>query len=136
MFVLPLTGRIFRWYFDMRRRRFREIGTSMKNLGLAAASLSFLALSCGYAAAQPRNDLRMEGDRPVPPMAEHDHNHADWRRGQRIGHADWVRGAPVDYRARHLRQPPRGYEWREIDGRFVLAAVATGVISDVILNTR
>jgi hypothetical protein len=29
-------------------------------------------------------------------------------------------GAPVDYRARHLPQPPRRYEWHEIDGRSIL----------------
>jgi hypothetical protein len=29
-------------------------------------------------------------------------------------------GAPVDYRARHLPQPPRSYEWHEIDGRSTL----------------
>jgi hypothetical protein len=29
-------------------------------------------------------------------------------------------GAPVDYRARRLPQPPRRYEWHEIDGRSIL----------------
>jgi Ni/Co efflux regulator RcnB len=95
----------------------------MKNLPLVAASLSLLALSCGYAAAQPRND--------VPPMANH-----NWSKGERIGHDDWARSAPVDFRARHLRQPPHGYEWRDIDGRTILAAAASGAIADVVLNAR
>jgi Ni/Co efflux regulator RcnB len=54
----------------------------------------------------------------------------------RIGHDDWARGTPVDYHARHLREPPRGYEWRNVDGRAILAAVATGVIADVVVNAR
>ena len=112
----------------------RVIGTRMKNLGLVAASLSFLAVSCGYAAAQQRNDPQSNGGRP--PVNEHGNNHPDWRKGGRIAQNDWTRGAPVDYRARHLRQPPQGYEWREVDGSFILAAVATGVISDVILSAR
>jgi Ni/Co efflux regulator RcnB len=109
----------------------------MKNLFLIAASLTFLAVSCGYAAAQPHDDRQFNGGHPSPsPMADQGNNHPEWRKGQQIGHEDWARGAPVDYRARHLRNPPRGYEWREVDGRFILAAVATGVISDVILNAR
>ncbi len=105
----------------------------MKKLGLIAASLSFLAVSGGYAAAQPRNDPRQpmgmhQDQRPDP--------HSDWRKGGRIGHDDWNRGAQVDYRSHHLRQPPRGYEWRQVDGRYILAAVATGVIADIILNAR
>jgi len=41
----------------------------------------------------------------------------------------------IDYRHYHLNAPPRGYEWREVDGNFVLAAVATGVISTVIAES-
>jgi Ni/Co efflux regulator RcnB len=46
---------------------------------------------------------------------------------------DWKRGEHVDYHAHHLRAPPRGYEWRLVDGNYVLAAVATGVIASVIV---
>ncbi|MDH4571519.1 RcnB family protein [Salinicola acroporae] len=42
----------------------------------------------------------------------------------------WVR----DWHARHLREPPRGHRWLNIDGDYVLAAVATGVITAIILN--
>jgi Ni/Co efflux regulator RcnB len=89
-------------------------------------------MSCGGALAQPRNDQR-PGDGHPPSAVP---SHSDWKKGQHIGHDDWARGAPVDYRARHLRQPPRGYEWRDIDGRTILAAAATGVIADVVLNAR
>jgi Ni/Co efflux regulator RcnB len=29
---------------------------------------------------------------------------------------------------------PRGYEWREIDGDYVLGAIATGLILDLLIN--
>jgi hypothetical protein len=56
-----------------------------------------------------------------------------YNRGESI-HDDWSSTQPVDYRAHHLRAPPRGYEWREVNGQYVLAAVATGVILSIILN--
>jgi Ni/Co efflux regulator RcnB len=68
----------------------------------------------------------------------HDHDthayvrHNDWKKGYHLRHEDWDRGAHIDYREHRLKAPPRGYEWREVDGNFVLAAVATGVIASVI----
>lgn len=59
--------------------------------------------------------------------------HDDWRKGHRMKKEDWDRGQVVDYRTYHLRQPPRGYEWREVDGNYVLAAVATGIIASAIV---
>jgi Ni/Co efflux regulator RcnB len=56
-----------------------------------------------------------------------------WNRGERMGYNDWRGAQPVDYRAHHLRAPPRGYEWRESNGQYVLAAVATGLIASIIL---
>jgi Ni/Co efflux regulator RcnB len=58
--------------------------------------------------------------------------HDDWRRGHRMDHNDWDRGERVDYRSHHLHRPPRGYEWRQVDGNYVMAAVATGLIASVI----
>lgn len=63
---------------------------------------------------------------------QHYVRHNEWKRGYHMRHQDWDRGSRVDYRTYHLRQPPRGYEWREVDGNFVLAAVATGIIASVI----
>ncbi|HWY63485.1 MAG TPA: RcnB family protein [Rhizomicrobium sp.] len=62
--------------------------------------------------------------------------HPDWRQGGHIARDDWGRGVHVDYRAHHLRRPPRGYEWRQVDGNFVLAAAATGLIASIILNAH
>lgn len=57
-----------------------------------------------------------------------------WGRGQRMGHNDWNNARRVDYRRYNLRQPPHGHEWRRNDDRFILVAVATGVILSVILS--
>jgi len=57
-----------------------------------------------------------------------------WRRGQRMGYNDWNNAERVDYRRYRLRQPPRGYEWRRQNDQFVLGAIATGVITSIILN--
>jgi Ni/Co efflux regulator RcnB len=59
--------------------------------------------------------------------------HKDWRRGQRIEQADWNRGQRVNYRQRHLHRPARGYEWREVDGHYVEAAIVGGLIASVIV---
>lgn len=59
---------------------------------------------------------------------------AKWKKGGKIERGDWDRGQKVDYRKHKLRKPPRGYEWREVDGNYVLAAVASGLISSIILS--
>lgn len=64
---------------------------------------------------------------------QHYVRHDEWKKGAKIKKEDWDRGATVDYHTHHLRTPPRGYEWREVDGNYVLAAVATGVIASAIV---
>lgn len=61
--------------------------------------------------------------------------HDEWKKGAKIGHYDWARGEHFDYTHYHLQAPPRGYEWREVDGNFILAATATGVIATVIAES-
>ena len=39
-----------------------------------------------------------------------------------------------NWRDHHLRPPPRGYHWVQTGGDYVLAAIATGVIADLIIN--
>jgi len=59
--------------------------------------------------------------------------HQEWKKGYHMRSEDWNRGERVDnWHDYHLRTPPHGYEWREVDGNYVLAAVATGVIASVI----
>ena len=33
-----------------------------------------------------------------------------------MGYNDWSGARVIDYREHRLRQPPRGYEWREANG--------------------
>ena len=61
---------------------------------------------------------------------------SEFRQGGRIAQGDWQRGRVIDYRVKHLRAPPPGYEWREVDGQYVLAAVATGLIASIILSSQ
>ncbi|HEY1986525.1 MAG TPA: RcnB family protein [Terracidiphilus sp.] len=96
---------------------------------LAIAALAATTLG-GTAFSQDHHDDR---DRD-----HHDEHHAyvhhdEWRKGANMRHEDWDRGARVDYRTYHLRRPPHGYEWREVDGNYVLAAVATGLIASVVV---
>ena len=63
----------------------------------------------------------------------HPNPHAEWRRGGRVpaeyrGHQYVVN----DWRGHHLQQPQRGYQWVGVGGDFVLAAVATGLIAQII----
>jgi Ni/Co efflux regulator RcnB len=67
---------------------------------------------------------------------EHDNHqyvhHEEWKKGAKLRDEDWKRGEHIDYREHHLKSPPHGYEWRMVDGNYVLAAVATGVIASVV----
>ena len=78
--------------------------------------------------------------RPGPPPHAHGGRH-----GAGPNH-NWVRGSrvPVQYRSRHyvvndwrghhLSAPPRGYQWVQNGGDYLLVAVATGVIAQLILS--
>ncbi len=114
----------------------------MKTLLTALAVGAMLAASAGPGLAQPdmrdRNPHGQGGPGqmggPHPGWGQEHGNRQTWRRGERMGYDDWRNAPPVDYRSHHLRRPPRGYEWRETNGRYVLAAVATGLIASIILN--
>ena len=101
----------------------------------AAAAIALTSLS-GAALAQPGPDRHDQ-----PGYDRHDDRHDNhgpqgqhnWRKGDRISRDDWHRYQSVDWRRHHLRQPPRGYEWREVNGQYVMAAVATGLIASIII---
>jgi Ni/Co efflux regulator RcnB len=42
------------------------------------------------------------------------------------------RGDKVDYHQYHLSAPPRGYEWRMVDGNYVLANTSNFQIRTVV----
>ncbi len=79
---------------------------------------------------------RYDDDRPG-------HGHGPGRDWVPPGHRRWERGhrydGPIyvvhDYRSYHLRQPPRGYHWvRDDDGQYLLVAITTGIILDMVLH--
>lgn len=61
------------------------------------------------------------------------HNHS-WRKGERLPANYREHYREVDYRAHHLKAPPRGYHYvRDDRGETLLVGIATGAILGVIL---
>ena len=66
------------------------------------------------------------------PRGYQDHR---WVRGERLPKAYYTRSyVVVNYQERGWRQPPRGYHWVRVNDDVVLAAIATGVVLDVLFN--
>ncbi|MEJ1961898.1 MAG: RcnB family protein [Gammaproteobacteria bacterium] len=100
-----------------------------------------------------RDDHGNDG-RGAPGMHRDDHNDRDnnhgrygayqhpkgykdhrWARGERLPKAYYAKSyVVVNYQARGWRQPPRGYHWVRVNDDVVLAAIATGVVLDVLFN--
>ena len=100
----------------------------MKRL-LLAASLALLSLSSVAVAKGHGRGHGGEGDHPPG-------QHRGWHKGEKI---DVVYLQPryyvEDYRVYHLAPPPPGHRWiRDPDGRYILVAVATGIIADILLH--
>ena len=59
----------------------------------------------------------------------------DLHRGQRLSkeYRD-QRYVVSDWKARHLNAPPRGHQWVRAGNDYVLAAIATGVITQILLS--
>ena len=121
----------------------------MNKFLIAAAALSLAAPS--LASAQPydhqsydhqSSDHQRDG-REGSDNGRHEHRGwgqdrgggYNYHRGERMGYNDWSGAPRVDYREHHLRRPGRGYEWREYNGQYVLAAVATGLVASAIINS-
>jgi len=65
----------------------------------------------------------------------HGYSVRHWSRGDRLPYAYYQRSYIVDdYYDCGLRAPPYGYHWVRVDHDVVLAAIATGVVLDVIYN--
>ena len=76
------------------------------------------------------------GHAPAPRYYAPRYSAPRWSRGYRVND---YRSAPtyvvVDYGRYGLRHPPRGHHWRRDDrGDWLLVAIASGVIADVIFN--
>ena len=92
---------------------------------IATSSLLSILLYGGLAAAQDHHDDDRDN--------HHYLHHNEWKKGYRIRHEDWDRGERVDYHRYHLQEPPRGREWRLIDGNWVLGEISTGRICTVVV---
>lgn len=59
-----------------------------------------------------------------------------WHRGGYVPRDVWQHRRVAWNQHRHARlyAPPRGHQWVQVDGEFLLVAVATGLIANVILN--
>jgi Ni/Co efflux regulator RcnB len=103
----------------------------------------------GYGDEGHSGDRGKSGDQRRPDdYGWHGGEQADNRGGGPIPHRDWHKGdrLPNEYRDRNyivddwrghgLHQPPRGYHWVGVDGDYVLAAVATGVIANILLSPQ
>jgi len=122
-------------------------GTTMKfkrlPIALAALALAIPAVSMAQPGDHDRDhrDGFAQRDRPDwdHPGYRHDDYrgagpHHDWRRGGRLPNQYWgPRYVVNDWRGHHLSPPPRGYHWVQVNGDFVLVAVATGIILDTLL---
>ena len=112
--------------------------STVKKLFAALMATAMVAALTGFASAQPQSQhqANQSHGQKAPRWGQDNRPaQAHWKRGQRMGYNDWRRAQPVDYRAHRLRQPPRGYEWREQNGQYILAAVATGLIASIILQS-
>lgn len=97
-------------------------------LALAVFSTSLMG---GVAIAQ--DQAHQDNQTNVEHRDNHSYvEHKEWRKGSHIKHEDWDRGEKIDYRQNHLSAPPRGYEWRMVDGNYVLANSSSFQINAVI----
>jgi Ni/Co efflux regulator RcnB len=64
-------------------------------------------------------------------------NEYQWSRGERLsgGYMD-RRYVVSDWRRNHLRRPGRGYRWVHVNNQYLLAAIASGVIVDIVIDER
>ena len=101
----------------------------MKTLMAAALSLSMLG-GATAAMADPRHD----DHRGPPPRHDDRGGHHNWHKGERLSQAYRSRDHYVDYRSHHLRKPPRGYQWVQVDNNYALIALTSGLISQIIAS--
>ncbi|KAA8731637.1 RcnB family protein [Acinetobacter qingfengensis] len=85
---------------------------------------------------QPKQQVRQQQPQHQPRQNVHNsHNKQQFKRGQRLPKQYYQnkRYYVQDWRKEGLRQPPKGHRWVEVDGRYLLVSVATGVIASILL---
>jgi Ni/Co efflux regulator RcnB len=105
----------------------------MKRILAGALALSLMAGSAAIAAPNDRHDNNDRNDRGHNNHVQPAHH---WKHGERLPSNYRTRDHYVDYRAHHLRQPPRGYQWVRADDNYALVALTSGLISEIIAANR
>lgn len=126
----------------------------MKGKAVVSAILAMSMATAGLAFADDHGDRNNRNDQGRDAQdqrgAQHDRranyghdrrdergagpNH-DFRRGERLPREYRSRQYVVDdWRGHHLSAPPRGYHWVQTGGDYVLVAIATGVILQLLLS--
>ena len=83
--------------------------------------------------SHPPVQMSHEQNHSAPPMQHQASGGGhQWHSGD---HYTGSRTYVSNYSAYHLNAPPAGYQWVQDGSQFVLIAVATGVITSVILNS-
>ena len=95
---------------------------------VVAMSLVVPGFSFAEGPGDRHDEHAQEGERGAGP------NHS-YHKGDRLPAAEHSKQYEVnDWRTRNLREPPEGHHWVRSGNDYVLAAVATGVIADIVLN--
>jgi Ni/Co efflux regulator RcnB len=126
----------------------KAVATAVMAISLAAGSLAY-AQGQGYGNDRGRNDNYRRGDyarqNERGPDQYRGHTNNEWRGHEWRGH-EWRRGERLpaefrhrqyfvnDWRGHHLSAPPRGHRWVQHGNDYVLVAVASGVIAQLLLN--
>lgn len=129
--------------------------TKWMNRMAVAALVATLGAGAVSVQAQPRqpqdsqrhDDRRSDDRRPRQQDKRHDAHRPDARdhRGSGPDHR-WVKGSRVppqyrahgyvvnDWRGHRLSAPPRGYRWIQNGGDYLLVAIASGVIAQIVFG--
>ena len=82
-----------------------------------------------------RGEHRGDDRRGPPERYYYSARGPEWRRGGRIPPEYRRRQYVVaDWRAHRLHAPPRGYQWVQVGADYVLVAIATGMILQILIN--
>jgi Ni/Co efflux regulator RcnB len=127
----------------------------MKNISISACALAVAALlGSNLSFADERGHGRDEENRHGRQWEDQRNDHGydqrdgrwndrrpdynargpDFRRGGYITREYRDRAYEVDYREHHLSRPPYGHRWVQVGADYVLIAIATGVIANIILS--
>lgn len=140
----------------MNRIRTASLARTGRHLGLRAVAAALALTMAGGAMAQgfPGRDHDRRGWEHSQRFDRNDHGrrfernrwdgHRDYRPAMPHPRSEWRRGGYIpaayrgpqyvvsDWRARHLQPPPVGYQWLQVNGDFVLGAIAGGLIAAII----